>query len=112
MENRMKKLFLLFLVFISCVNAIEIDEYKTDVYFANGILTDNNTSRLNTLLLKKSIKNHRYGGKTKEMRKHIGKVKEAYNETHFVGFGDLIESLLQKLSLQEFFDDVVKDKGR
>ena len=29
------------------------------------------------------------------MKKYIGKVKEAYNETHFAGLGDLAESLAQ-----------------
>jgi hypothetical protein len=107
MESKMKRLFLLLLACISYLNAIEIDEYKTDVYFANGILTEHNSSVANTLLLRDSIKVKRYSGSTKEMKKHIGKVKEAYNETHFAGFGDLIESLLQKLSYQEFFDDVI-----
>jgi len=89
----MKYIFLLLIIFLSYVNAVEIDEYKTDVYFSNGILTEHNSSVANTLLLRDSIKIKRYSGSTKEMKKHIGKVKEAYNETHFEGLGDLAESL-------------------
>ena len=33
-----------------------IDEYKTDVYFANGILIDDGNATENTLLLKDSLK--------------------------------------------------------
>jgi hypothetical protein len=49
MESKMKRLLLLILVCISYLNAIEIDEYKTDIYFANGILTDEGNVRLKVL---------------------------------------------------------------
>jgi len=104
----MKKLLLLLLVSLSWLNAIEIDEYKTDVYFANGILTNEKNATSNTLLLEKSIRIKRYNDNEEKMYQHIGKVKEAYNETHFGGFGDLIESLLQKLSLQEAIDSEIR----
>jgi len=102
----MKKLFLLILVFGSYIYALEIDECKTDVYFANGILTNEGTASSNALLLKFSIIEKRYKGNIKEYKKHIGKVKEAYNETHFGGLGDLLESLAQKLGVQGHIDDL------
>lgn len=102
----MKRLFLLFLISISYINAIEIDEYKTDVYFANGILTNEGTASSNTLLLKLEIIKNRYGGDVKKYKNYIGKVKEAYNETHFAGLGDLVESLAQKLGIQGHIDDL------
>jgi len=46
----MKKIFLL-LILLSSVLFAEIDEYKTDVYFANGILT---TPKIRHNLLKRS----------------------------------------------------------
>ena len=39
---------------------LTIDEYKTDVYFANGILTEHNASVSNTLLLEKAIRIKRF----------------------------------------------------
>jgi hypothetical protein len=71
----MKKLFLLFLVFTSYTNAIE-----TDVYFANGILTNEKNATANADLLMLNILIDRYAGNEKEMRKHIGKVKEMWNK--------------------------------
>ena len=99
----MKKLLLLLLNFL---NAIEIDEYKTDIYFANGILTSEGDATANADLLMLSILIDRYAGNEKEMRKHIGKVKEVWNETHLAGIGDLAESLAQKLGIQNSIDDI------
>ena len=112
----MKKIFLLFIIAfypsvsfsnLNIDSSITIDEYKTDVYFANGILTDEGNATANTLLLRNAIKKDRYGGKSIELDKYIGKVTEAYNETHIMGVSDLIESLLQKLSANEIFDEIV-----
>ncbi|MGC9351853.1 MAG: hypothetical protein ACP5D3_07680 [Sulfurovum sp.] len=58
----MKRIFLLLFILISYVNALEIDEYKTDVYFANGILTNEVNASSNTLLLKLELIKNRYGG--------------------------------------------------
>jgi hypothetical protein len=73
-----------------------IDEYKTDVYFGNGILTEKEDAKKNAKLLSVAIKIKFYNGKTSEMKKHIGKVDYAYNRTE--GFIiDNLESLAQKL---------------
>lgn len=105
----MKKLLLLFVFFISFLNAIEIDEDKTDVYFANGILTDESNATANTLLLRDSIRIKRYNDNASEMKKHIGKVKEAYNHTRGEK-PDLAESGLQMFELQERFDTWLREE--
>ena len=73
-----------------------IDEYKTDVYFGNGILTKEKTAIYNAGILEKAIKHKFYNGKTSEMKKHIGKVDYAYNRTDGQ-IVDLLESLVQKV---------------
>jgi len=106
----MKKILLLLLVWIYSLvgfaDCIIIDEYKTDVYFANGILTNEGNASANTQLLLRTIIDTRYNGDEDEMYRHIGKIKEAYNETHFAGLGDLAESLAQKLGIQGHIDDL------
>ena len=78
----MKRIFLLLFILIGHVYALEIDEYKTDVYFANGILTNEGNASANTQLLLRSIIDSRYNGSEDEFYRHIGSVTEAYNETH------------------------------
>lgn len=68
-----------------------INECKTDVYFANGILTEDEDAEKNAKLLDVKIKN-KLG---KNYNKQIGKVAYAYNSTHG-NIPDLLESLLQK----------------
>lgn len=91
----MKKIFTL-LIFLSSFIFSAIDDCKTDVYFGNGILTEEETAENNAKLLSVSIKKKFYNGKTPEMKKHIGKVDYAYNSTEGA-VGDLLESLAQKL---------------
>ena len=82
-----------------------IDECKTDVYFANGILTDRIDAVQNMILLEKSIRKDIYGNNEDEMYKHIGEVGYAYNHT-YGQVPDLLESMLQKLEwhwLTDFF---------
>ncbi len=52
----MKKILLL-LNMLSMLAFSAIDERKTDVYFANGILTSPDASKANTELLRNSIYN-------------------------------------------------------
>ena len=73
-----------------------IDEYKTDVYFGNGIVTKEKTAIYNAGILEEAIKHKFYNGKTSEMKKHIGKVDYAYNRTDGAII-DNLESLLQKV---------------
>ena len=100
----MKKLLILLLIWIYPLTSFAmIDECKTDVYFGNGILTEEDQAEdaaLNTL----SPAIESLYGTEEKMKKHIGKVAYAYNSTHLWGFGDLIESALQKLDVQSLVD--------
>ncbi len=98
----MKKILVflfLWLIPLTCFSFTEliIDEYKTDVYFGNGILTTDDDARSNAEdVLEPAIRKDIYGGNEDEMYKHIGKVDYAYNRTE--GFiVDNLESLAQKL---------------
>lgn len=73
-----------------------IDECKSDVYFANGILTDEGNATANTDLLRLTIFNEIYNNNVDGFDKHIGKVDVAYNQTNGQT-KDLLESLNQKI---------------
>ena len=106
----MKSILLFFIITLFTTTLFaQIDERKTDVYFANGILTKSNDAENNTILLEDTIIAETYGGDVAEYKKHIAKVTTAYNSTHAMGVGDLIESLLQKLSLHEIVDTYIGD---
>ena len=96
----MKKIILLFVILTSLAFSV-INECKTDVYFGNGILTEKEDAKKNAKLLDEAIK-QKFG--PDYYSKHIGAVTYAYNSTHLGGINDLLESLLQKLSLQERLD--------
>ena len=99
----MNKLFLLLFIWLYPVASFSlVNEYKTDIYYGNGILTADLDAREATALLLESIETL-YSSEI-EMKKHIGKVDYAYNSTHGWGIGDLIESLLQKLSVASLVD--------
>jgi len=105
----MKQLFFLLLIWIFPLFSFSaINECLTDVYFGNGILTDDGNATANTILLKRTIQKDIYNLDYKEYKKYIGKVKEAYNSTHFLGIYDLVESLFQKSSITDFLDDLKK----
>ena len=100
----MKALLLLFLLILYPLNSFaEIDERKTDVYFANGIKTNEGNATANTRLLREEIISVIYSGNLHTFDKKIGKVTEAYNNTHGMGF-DVIESLDQKLNVVKWKD--------
>jgi len=88
----MKKIFLLLIVLSSFVFSA-IDEYKTDVYFGNGILTKEQTASRNAGILEDAMI-------AKDgmdyYNKNIAKVTYAYNRTDGAVI-DLLESLLQKV---------------
>jgi len=89
----MKKLLIFFTVLSTFVFSA-IDEYKTDVYFANGILAEKKDARDNAGILRDAII-EKLG--INYYNKHIGKVDYAYNRTD--GFViDMLESLVQKLN--------------
>jgi len=104
------KLLILFLFILYPLTVFaEIDERKIDVYFANGIKTNEGNATVNTWLLRNTILDTKYYGIEIEMKKHIGKVTEAYNSTHnmFVdedGGFDLLESFAQLINYQEYYD--------
>jgi hypothetical protein len=79
-----------------------IDECKTDVYFANGILTDEDTAIYNALQVLKPAIQSLYGTEA-EMKKYIGRVWYAYNET-FEFNQDMFESGLQITNIQSYID--------
>jgi len=80
-----------------------INEYLTDVYYANGMNVDEGNATASTHLLELSILEKIHNGNIKEFKQEIGKVQEAYNSTHGFAF-DLIESFMQKLDLQFLID--------
>ncbi len=88
----MKRIFILF-IFVSSFVFSAIDDCKTDVYFGNGILTEDPDAKDNAYLLEESIK-YKFG--FPYFKKHIGKVDYAYNSTDGE-ISDLLESLAQKL---------------
>jgi len=108
-----KLLFLLILWLLPLIGFATINEYKTDVYFANGILTKKKDAIANTALLEKYIKKKLFNNNENEMYKKIGKVDYAYNDTFeskyqniLEGGPDLMESLYQKLGIHGILDDM------
>ena len=94
----MKKILFLLLVWLIPVmgfsfTELVIDECKTDVYFGNGILTEDWQAEDNAELLELALI-EKFG--IDYYNKHIGKVDYAYNSTDG-GIIDVLESLLQKI---------------
>ena len=96
----MRKIVLLLTLFASLAFSATINECKTDVYFGNGILTEDTGAEKNAGIIEKAIKK-KYG--LDYYNKHIGKVTYAYNQTSGIVV-DLLESAAQKLSLQALID--------
>jgi hypothetical protein len=104
----MKKLIFLLLLWLYPITGFSaIDEWKTDVYFANGILTKEEDARANALdVLYPAIEEDIYGTEV-EMKKHIGRVWYAYNRT--IGeVEDLVESGAQIFEISELLDKLVQ----
>ncbi len=99
----MKKIILLLVTTTLVFSAI--DECKTDVYFGNGILTEDTDAEKSAGIIEKAIKQE-FG--LDYYNRHIGKVDYAYNSTRMGGIHDLIESLFQKLSVTEYLDKLKK----
>ena len=94
----MKRIFIVLLLWVYPLFIFgSINECLTDVYFGNGILTDEGNATANTILLKRAIQKDIFKLEYSEYKKHIGKVKEAYNSTHGMPM-DLAESLNQILN--------------
>jgi hypothetical protein len=97
----MKKLALIFFTLIyPLIVFANINECKTDVYFANGILTKESQAESNAKLLRTSII-EKFG--INYYIQTIGKVDYAYNETHG-GLSDGIETVYQKFGITGLSD--------
>jgi hypothetical protein len=108
----MKKLLLVLILMVPLSTMAQINECKTDIYFANGILTIEPSAKDNAYLLKQSVK--KSFNSLNQYNKEIGKVDYAYNTT--VGEKlDLWESAYQILDLQSYVDAgyaaIVEDKA-
>ena len=93
----MKKYFIHLLLTLSAIclhaNDITINECKSDIYFANGIMTTAEDADNNQKLIWKKVLAEQYGGNLSKMEKELN-FKTAYNNTY--GFsGDIYEAYLQ-----------------
>ena len=101
----MKKIILLLLILMPVVGFSAIDECKTDVYFANGILAKKSDAKFNTQVVLEPEIISLYAS-FQEYKQHIGKVNLSYNKTK--GFWtDGLETYLQKFGLQALVDLMV-----
>ncbi len=106
----MKKI-ILFLMFIISFGFSAIDECKTDVYYANGILTTRYQAKKNAeKILEPALRNDIYSNDEDEMYKHIGEVGYSYNQTNGMIL-DGLETYMQKLDMQLYFDGWEASKG-
>ena len=97
------KIFLwVFIALFPVFGTATVNEGISDVYFANGVLTNEGNALANTEVLRKTILFDTYQGDYEKFSKEIGKVKEAYNSTH--GPLDFLESLVQKLGIDGMID--------
>ena len=71
-----------------------IDETKSDIYFANGVLTDKKTAENNLDLIWEKVRIEQYGGDVVKMEKELT-FDTAYNQT-FGTIADFYEALMQK----------------
>ena len=100
----MKKLLFLLLIWLYPIFSFgTINECLTDVYFANGIATNEGNATANAYLLKLAIMDEIYKENDDEFNNNIGKVAYAYNNTH--GFLiDGLETFYQKFGWQALLD--------
>ena len=104
----MKKLLLLLLILSPLTSTASIDESKTDVYFANGVDTEEwQAWFISDDILQPTIKKEIYNNDTTKMDQQIGKFDLLYNETHGLS-NDLAEAVLQKISTGNDFMDVFR----
>ena len=93
----MRNIVLLLLFCITFLSA-EVNEYKSDVYFANGIDTGKRQAYKAKDVLKEEFKIF-----SPESYKSVANWKVSYNHTHGIGI-DLYESMLQKIyNIVHFF---------
>ena len=90
----MKFMFIIILIWISLLSA-KVNECVSDVYFANGINTDEDVAKKSRDIIAKKFKTF-----SPESYKSVANWKVSYNHTHGMGI-DLYESMLQKID-EEF----------
>jgi hypothetical protein len=85
------KRILFLILFVLTFSSAEINEYLSDVYFANGIDTDDKEAyeALGDINISTMIE-------YPESYKYVAKWNISYNHTHGIGI-DLYESMLQKI---------------
>ena len=86
----MKFIFIIILIWVSFLSA-KVNEYKSDVYFANGINTDEEVAKKSRDIIDKKFKIF-----SPESYKSVANWKVSYNHTQGIGM-DLYESVLQKI---------------
>ncbi len=96
-------IILLILVLFPVVGFSSIDEYKTDVYFANGIQTEDWEARKNARDVLKPAIIDKFG--IEYYNNYIEKIDYSYNHTNGLVL-DLWESIAQKLNFQELIDAI------
>jgi len=104
----MKKYIIYLLLILSIAylyaNDVAINECKSDIYFANGIMTDEGNATKNLDLIWKKVLAEQYDSNLSKMEKELN-FKTAYNETY--GFsGDIYEAYLQLASESEGWRDL------
>ncbi len=91
--KRVLKLLLLFTILCSSLFA-SIDEYKSDLYYANGIMMNDSEEKATEIW---QIKIEEVLKNKQESYKKLEKIQNSYNRSQFF-FDDLFESLEQKMS--------------
>lgn len=104
----MKKYFIYLLLILSSTylhaNDTAINECKSDIYFANGIMTDEGNATKNRDLIRDNLLIEQYNGDLSKINKELN-FKTAYNNTY--GFsGDIYEAYLQLAGENEGWRDL------
>ena len=87
----MKKIIVFIFIIINSLNALVVNEYLNDVYFANGINTNRGKAQDSIDKLNEEFKSF-----NPTAYKKVKEWKVSYNHTHGIGV-DLYESFLQKI---------------
>ncbi len=99
----MKKILILVFICLYPVQVFSaINEYKIDVYFANGILTKDSDARKNALEILRPEIIEKIG--YSEYKRDIGEVGYSYNQTTESQLGDSLEAMLQKFDWDNLLD--------
>jgi hypothetical protein len=84
------------------MHALEVNEYMSDIYFANGIDTDEDSAKKSRDILSKKFKLF-----NPQSYQSVKDWKVSYNHTHGIGI-DLYESMLQKID-EHWYTEYILD---